>query len=212
MKHAIVTAKIFVILSLLCLLSTTYFLRSRLLDLVDHLIDGQNVQAQERMDRFRASEEDRQAEYDAALSRFETGKERFRSLLELYQEDLEAYREQTNEGKVTQPPPSPQKPHPPSAPATQQQLAEIHQEFREARTRYFALASGLNSLVGIFSLLLVGGLVFLIFFETSGPRAVYVVILGLSFVFLIGPALHSALTFVAYDLRPPTYTSGVLLR
>lgn len=205
MKRASLLAKIIVIASMLCLLGTTFVLRAKILTLVNFLMTGQDIVATERMDRFHAAEDDRQSEYVAALARFEIGMEQYRSLLQLYQDDLDAYRKRTNEGRMTQPPPIPEKPRLPRTPEVQRTLAEINSNFRDARNSYFRFATALNGFVAVCALLLIGGLLFLMFFDASNGRLMYIVVLAISFVFIIGPAFHSALTFAAYQLNPPSY-------
>jgi hypothetical protein len=207
MQKAVTAAKVVAMLAMLCLLGTTYVLRSRILTLVSHLMAGQDIVANEQMDRFVAGEADREEEYDIALARHEVEMERYESELKLFQEDPEAYLERTFEGRPAIPPMIPEKPSPPRTPEVQRELAELNQAFRSARSSYFSLATGLNAFVGFCALSLVGSLLFLILFDAGASKVTYVVLLVLSFAFIIGPALHTALTTMAYQLNAPTYTT-----
>jgi hypothetical protein len=54
-------------------------------------------------------------------------------------------------------------------------------------------------------LLLVGGLVSLLMFDTHGQRWHYLAALLLSFVFLIGPSFHSIITAIIGFLEEPGF-------
>ena len=51
--------------------------------------------------------------------------------------------------------------------------------------------------------MLVGGLLYLLMFDTTGQRWHYLVALTISFVFLIGPAFHSFITLIIGFLQEP---------
>lgn len=57
-----------------------------------------------------------------------------------------------------------------------------------------------------FIAVLVGGLLFLIMFETGNQKFVYLAVLVLSFVFMIGPSFHSIMSAIVGFLEaPPVY-------
>ena len=208
MNKAIIASKAVVIICMACLLLTTYMLRSQVLSLINSIIDGEDIVEVELMDRFEASEPDRKAAYEAALGRYEIQMKRYRELLNLYQKDPEAYARQTREGRPVGAPPVPFKPEPPQTPEVQQQLAETNAEFRQTRQRYFKNAKRLNMFVGLCAIGLIGGLLFLIMFDPEKSRLAYLVVLVVSFVFVIGPALHSVVSLMAYGLQPPPYSDS----
>ncbi|MEM1354242.1 MAG: hypothetical protein AAGC44_14755 [Planctomycetota bacterium] len=205
MPRAIVAAKIIVIVCMAMLLLTTYMLRSRVLNMVGQYINAENIVAEEQMSRFTSSSKERQQAYEAGLVRYQVQVQRYRDLLDMYENDFETYQQQMRDGRPPMAPPVPTRPNPPRTPEVQEQLAKTHTQFRKTRDSYFATARTLNLLVGLCAIGLIGGILFLIMFDANQPRFAYLVVLVISFVFVVGPALHSAMTFMAYSMRPPPY-------
>jgi hypothetical protein len=54
------------------------------------------------------------------------------------------------------------------------------------------------------ALALVGGLLYLLMFDVDGRRLYYVIVLLISFVFLIGPSFHTILSTIVGFLEMPT--------
>ena len=61
----------------------------------------------------------------------------------------------------------------------------------------------MNWIAWLAALLLVGSLLYLLMFDTEGKRIFYVVLLLLSFVFMIGPSFHSIMSAIVGFLRAP---------
>ena len=91
----------------------------------------------------------------------------------------------------------------PRSPEVRDQLAKINAEFRAQQFRYFDRTSSLNWVACAAALSLVGGLLYLLMFDNGGRRVFYFVILLLSFVFMIGPSLHSMMSALVGFLRAP---------
>jgi hypothetical protein len=62
----------------------------------------------------------------------------------------------------------------------------------------------MNWICGVSALILVGGLLWLIMFDEGAQRIPYLVVLVLSFVFMIGPSFHSIMSAIAGFLRAPS--------
>jgi bacteriorhodopsin len=84
------------------------------------------------------------------------------------------------------------------------QLAQINAEFRAQQFHYFDSTSALNWVCCASALVLVGGLLSLIMFDTGSVRAFYLAVLVLSFVFMIGPSFHSIMSAIVGFLHAPS--------
>ncbi len=102
------------------------------------------------------------------------------------------------------PPYLPQIPQRPRSPELSDQLARINADFRAQQYRYFDSTSRLNWVTCVSALALVAGLLFLIMFETGSQRLLYLVILIVSFVFMIGPSFHSIMSAIVGLLEAPS--------
>ena len=101
------------------------------------------------------------------------------------------------------PPQLPWKPSKPVSPELSDQLGKINAEFRAQQYHYFDSTSRLNWGTCVSALVLVGGLLFLTMFETGNQRFLYLVVLVLSFVFMIGPSFHSIMSAIVGFLSAP---------
>ncbi len=205
MRKSITAARVITIIAMMFLIATTYYLRSGILAMVNHQIDAQSATAQERLDNFADTAEFRQAEYEAGISRFDVAMSKYKELIELYASDFDAYQIKIGEEANTMPPPLPHRPYRPRKPEVADELAKINEAFRAERESYFSTARALNPVVALAAVALVGSLLYLILFDTNNARILYVILLTLSFIFIIGPAFHSILSIAAYNLRPPVY-------
>ena len=97
----------------------------------------------------------------------------------------------------------PSKPAPPEAPGMRDQLAEINARFASQRFHYFDATSRFNWLACAGAVALVGGLLYLLMFDVRGARTFYLVILAVSFLFLIGPSFHTILSSIVGFMAPP---------
>ena len=105
-----------------------------------------------------------------------------------------------------QPPKLAARPQPPDPPEYQESLARINTEFRCRNTATSCAATVLNRIAWASALCLVGGLLYLLMFDVGNGRAFYVVLLVLSFVFLIGPSFHTIPSAVVGFLEAPRPT------
>ena len=101
------------------------------------------------------------------------------------------------------PPQMPVRPKPPRSPEYTQQLSEINAQFRAQKHHYFEVTGVLNWVAMAGALCLVGGLLYLLMFDTANGRLIYFFTLVLSFVFLIGPSFHSIMSAIVGFLEAP---------
>ena len=97
----------------------------------------------------------------------------------------------------------PRTPVKPVPPEVAKKLFTINSDFRARKNQFFANSSRLNWLSCIAALMLVGGMIYLLMFDTNGQRWHYLVALMISFVFLIGPAFHSIMAGIMGFLEGP---------
>jgi len=201
MKTTLAIVKGVTIAAFMVTLSTTYYLRSEVLELNRIRFSSENVQAEERLREMKESYPSRVAEYEVQMKNYELQREHFQEMLDLYQSDYNAYVKRLKDGY--RPPQLPQRPNKPRSPDLSDQLAEINAEFRAQQFHYFDSTSRLNWVCCTSALLLTGGLLFLVMFESGGPRFVYLALLVVSFVFMIGPSFHSIMSAIVGFLRAP---------
>jgi hypothetical protein len=136
------------------------------------------------------------------MQHYELERAHYNQMLELYHTDYDAY-VQRLEDKY-KPPHLPRRPAEPQSPELSDKLGKINAEFTARQYEYFASTSRLNWVTCVSALLLVGGLLFLTMFETGSHRLMYLVVLILSFVFMIGPSFHSIMSAIVGFLRAPS--------
>ena len=97
-------------------------------------------------------------------------------------------------------PPNPVKP---LSPEISDEMQKISIEFRKKQSHYFESTSKMNWVSCVAALTLVGGLLYLLLFDLQGKRLFYMVLLVLSFIFMIGPSFHSLMSALAGFLQAP---------
>lgn len=179
----------------------TYHIRSEVLQLNRIRSSYENVRAEQGMRENRESYPSRIEEYEVQKKNYDLEKEHYGEMLKLYRTDYDAYVARVKDRY--RPPQLPVKPNKPEAPELGDRLAQIHADFRSQQFSYFDQSIRLNWVCCVSSLVLVGGLLALTFFETGLARIVPLTVLGLSFVFMIGPSFHSIMSAIVGFLRPP---------
>jgi hypothetical protein len=159
------------------------------------------VRANYELQQMEESYPDMVAQHEAAMQQYDLQLEHYREMLALYRTDYDAYVQRLED--EFQPPQMPYPPSKPRPPEVAQQLHEIDTAFRTRKNTYFETTSMLNWVACAAALLLVGGLTWLLMFDTDSPRWHYLVALGLSFIFLIGPSFHSILTGIIGFMQNP---------
>lgn len=197
----ILFAKTTALLGFLALVVCTYYLRSEVLALSHIKFSADEVSAANELKQLRESYPDRVKQHEAAMKHYALQMEHYRKMLDLYQSDYEEYVKRIEEKYDL--PPFPDAPTKPDPPEVGEQLHQIRHDFRARKDQYFATSCRLNWLACVAALMLVGGLLYLLMFDTSGQRWHYLVALVISFVFLIGPAFHSILTGIIGFLEEP---------
>ena len=197
----IALAKAIAIVGFLTLLSTTYCLRHEVLLLNEIGFSADETRANYETEQLRKSFPDELEHHKVALANYELQKKHYEEMLKLYQSDYDSYAKRLKE--EYRPPQMPARPLPPRSPGYTQKLSEINAAFRTQKHHYFELTSSLNWIAMAAALALVGGLLYLILFDTANGRLMYVFTLVLSFVFLIGPAFHSILSAIVGFLKAP---------
>jgi len=192
-------AKVMSLTGFLVLLFSTYYVRSQVLAINRIKFSSDNVRAEENLERMKESYPDRMEEYKARLKNYEWKMEHYRKLLELYKTDYDEYARR----RVQVPPSLPARPTKPRSPEVSEKLTEINSAFRAQKYHYFSSMGTLNWVACAAALSLVGGLVYLLMFDTGVQRIYYAVVLGMSFIFMIGPSFHSILTALVGFLRAP---------
>ena len=201
LERRIAVAKSVAILGFLTLLSTTYYLRGEVLALNRIRFSADDARAEHELERMRASFPERVERHRVELKNYDLQLEHYKEMLALYESDYEKYVERI-EAKY-RPPRLPVKPQPPDPPAIRERLAEINTAFRSRKYQYFQVTTVLNWIAWGAALALIGGLLYLLMFDLEGRRWSYVVVLALSFVFLIGPSFHSILSAIVGFLNAP---------
>jgi len=201
MKTIIAIVKGVTIVAFMVTLSTTYYLRSEVLELNRIRFSSDNLRAEEKLQEMKRSYPTRMKEYEVRVKNYELQREHFQEMLELYESDYDAYVKRLKDNY--RPPQLPQRPSKPRSPELSDQLAKINAEFRAQQFHYFNTTSRLNWVCGAAALLLTGGLLFLVMFESGGARLFYVIVLVVSFVFMIGPSFHSIMSAIVGFLQAP---------
>ncbi len=199
--NSIKLAKFITIISFLVLLFSTYFLRSKVLELNTIRMSSQNVMAEEAEKNLSESLPERTKEYQNSLKQYEIKKKHYDEMLDLYESDYEEYVKRIKDKFV--PPSMPRSPSKPVSPELSDEMQKIAIEFRKKQSHYFESTSRLNWVSCVAALALVGGLLYLLLFDLEGKRLFYVVLLVLSFIFMIGPSFHSIMSALAGFLQAP---------
>ena len=194
-------AKFITIISFLVLLFSTYFLRSKVLELNTIRMSSQNVMAEETEKNLNNSLPQRTKEYENKLKQYEIQKKHYDEMLDLYQSDYEEYVKRSKDKFV--PPRMPPNPVKPLSPEISDEMQKISIEFRKKQSHYFESTSKMNWVSCVAALTLVGGLLYLLLFDLQGKRLFYMVLLVLSFIFMIGPSFHSLMSALAGFLQAP---------
>ena len=194
-------AKFITIISFLVLLFSTYFLRSKVLELNTIRMSSQNVMAEETEKNLNNSLPQRTKEYENKLKQYEIQKKHYDEMLDLYQSDYEEYVKRIKDKFV--PPRMPPNPVKPLSPEISDEMQKISIEFRKKQSHYFESTSKMNWVSCVAALTLVGGLLYLLLFDLQGKRLFYIVLLVLSFIFMIGPSFHSLMSALAGFLQAP---------
>ena len=194
-------AKFITIISFLALLFSTYFLRSKVLELNTIRMSSQNVMAEENEKSLNDSLPQRTKEYENKLKQYEIQKKHYDEMLDLYQSDYEEYVKRIKDKFV--PPRMPPNPVKPLSPEISDEMQKISIEFRKKQSHYFESTSKMNWVSCVAALTLVGGLLYLLLFDLQGKRLFYMVLLVLSFIFMIGPSFHSLMSALAGFLQAP---------
>jgi len=163
--------------------------------------------------------ERRKQRHKAAQVNYELQEKHYQKMLELYLKDYEGYVQALKDKyrppqlpaeptppempPEPSPPQMPVRPKPPRSPEYTQQLSEIDAQFRAQKHHYFQVTSALNWVAMAGALCLVGGLLYLLMFDTANGRLFYFLTLVLSFVFLIGPSFHSIMSAIVGFLHAP---------
>lgn len=204
MKTLIIIVKSITIVAFMVTLCATYYLRSEVLELNRIRFSSENVRAEQNLKEMEESHPVRIAEYKVQTKNYELQMEHYKEMLELYQTDYDEYVKRLKDDY--RPPQIPRKPQKPRSPELSDELGKINAEFRTQQYHYFDSTSRLNWVCCISALLLVGGLLFLIMFETGSQKVLYLIVLLLSFVFMIGPSFQSIMSAIVGFLRaPPIY-------
>ncbi len=194
-------AKWLSILGFLCLLCSTYLIRSEVLELNDIRFSSESLKSDEAMRELKENHPLRVQEYEVQKKNHDLKMEHYQEMLDLYQSDYDEYVRRIKD--KYNPPHLPSKPQPPRPPEVGQKLAETTLAFRKQQHKYFKMTKQLN-FVSLFSaLLLVGGLLFLLMFDKGKERILYLAVLALSFFFMIGPSFHSILSAIVGFLQAP---------
>ena len=194
-------AKFITIISFLVLLFSTYFLRSKVLELNTIRMSSQNVMAEETEKNLNNSLPQRTKEYENKLKQYEIQKKHYDEMMDLYQSDYEEYVKRIKDKFV--PPRMPPNPVKPLSPEISDEMQKISIEFRKKQSHYFESTSKMNWVSCVAALTLVGGLLYLLLFDLQGKRLFYMVLLVLSFIFMIGPSFHSLMSALAGFLQAP---------
>ena len=203
-QRAISITKLLTIGGFLVLLFSTYYLRSEVVKLNEIRLRADDTRARYNLEQHKNSHDDRIADYQARLKHYEIEQEYYRDMLDLFATDYDAYVKRVKD--KYRPPSLPGKPRPPVDPKIEEQLYEINAEFRSQKYQYFKKLGTLNWIACAAALFLVGGLLVLLMFDANGNRMFYVIVLLLSFVFMIGPSFHSIVSAIVGFLEaPPLY-------
>ena len=190
MKKDIKFAKFITIISFLTLLFSTYYLRSQVLKLNSIRMDSQNLMTDQERRDIEESSPVRKKEYEAKLGQYQIQKKHYEEYVKRLKDEFA-------------PPIMPRSPVKPLSPKVSDDMREKVIEFREQQSKYFNSTSKLNWISCLAALSLVGGLLYLLMFDLEGKRIFYLVLIVLSFVFMIGPSFHSLMSALAGFLQAP---------
>jgi hypothetical protein len=196
-------AKLIAITGFVVLLSTTYYLRTEVLTLNKIRLSSDEARAEYELKQFKENFPRAEEHYKVAMDNYELQMKHYEKMLSLYQTDTNEYMRRVKGGY--RPPQMPKRPTPPEPPAYKQKLAEINVAFRARKHHYFEVTSTLNWVAMVAALSLVAGLLYLTLFDTANGRIGYIIVLSLSFVFLIGPSFHSIISAVVGFLQAPPF-------
>ena len=202
MTKTLTTIKFLTIVAFAVTLCATYYLRSEVLKLNKIRFSAENIRAEESMKTMKESYPARVTEYEIQMKNYDLQKEHFEEMVKLYRSNYEEYARRLKD--EYKPPQLPFNPRKPRSPELSEQLAQIDADFRAQQYHYFDSTGRLNWVCCVSAILLVSGLLFLIMFEIGGQRILYLVVLILSFVFMIGPSFHSILSAIVGFLRAPS--------
>ena len=201
MNKNIKVAKSVTLIAFLALLFSTYYLRSQVLKLNTIRMSSQNIMTEQARKDLSESLPVRQKEYEAKLGQYEIENKHYEEMLDLYKSDYEEYVKRLKDNFV--PPRMPRSPVKPVSPELSDEMQKIGIEFREQQSNYFNSTSKLNWISCLAALSLVGGLLYLLMFDPEGKKIFYLVLLVMSFVFMIGPSFHSLMSALAGFLQAP---------
>jgi len=194
-------AKLLAITGFLVLLFSTYYIRSEVLTLNTIRFSASNAKSDEHLKELAETYPERTTAYDAQMKQYDIELEHYKKMLHLYKTDYKTYVKRRQDHYS--PPQLPRKPEKPKSVEFSDKLARINAEFRRQQHNYFKSARRLNRVSCLAALTLVGSLLYLLMFDIEGKRGFYIVILVLSFVFMIGTSFHSILSAIVGMLRPP---------
>ena len=197
-------AKLVAIAGFLALLSTTYYLRGEVLALNQIRFSADDTRAKYELERAAKSYPEQVARHAVELKNYEIQIDYYDEMMKLYREDYEGYVKRIKD--EYRPPQLPNRPEPPTPPAFRREFERINAAFRSRKYQYFRVVGVLNWIAWGAAIALVGGVLYLLMFDVDGQRWFYVVVLVLSFVFLIGPAFHSILSAIVGFLAAPRLT------
>ncbi|HEY0984441.1 hypothetical protein [Schlesneria sp.] len=200
-ERRIVAAKLFSIGGFLVLLLVTYWLRSEVLGLSRIRFSADEKRVELEQQRNKESFPERQKQHEIALKNYDLQLKHYEKVLAIYERDLDEYANLTKSD--LKPPRLPDPPEKPNSPEIEDQFRQIQAEFVTRRYRYFAVSEYGNGVACLAALSLVGGLLYLLMFDTNGNRLYYFMLLMLSFVFLIGPSLQSLMTGIISLMSGP---------
>ena len=194
-------AKAIALIGFLALLCSTYYLRSEVLTLNRIGFSAEQLRAEYELERLKENYPHEVERYDVAKKNYELQVKHYEEMLSLYQTDYNAYVKRIED--EYKPPQLPNRPQMPASPQYNQKLSEINAAFRTQKYHYFQMTSMLNWIALAAALCLVGGLLYLLLFDTANGRLIYFFTLVLSFVFMIGPSFHSILSAIVGFMRAP---------
>lgn len=195
-------AKLAAVAGFLVLLASSYYLRWEVLTLNRIRFAADETRSRYEIEAVNDSFPEQLALYDVAVKNYELQKQHYNEMLELYQTDYDAYVQRLKD--EYQPPQLPSQPSRPRPPEYTQELTRINTEFRAQKYHYFSTTSALTWVAAVAAVSLAGGLLWLILFDPVSNRLIYLLVLVLSFVFLIGPSFHSILSAVVGFLEAPS--------
>ena len=166
----------------LVLLSSTYYLRREVLALNQIRFAADQARAENRLKELEASFPEAVNRYEVQVENYELQKEHYEEMLKLYREDYETYARRLKEKYM--PPQLPSEPSKPTPPEVSRRLHELNAEFLTRKNDYFQASTMLNGIAWTAAITLVGGLLYLLFFDTAGSRWHYLVALSLCFLVL----------------------------